>query len=362
VAEVSFEAGLQALRRRRGGRRPHPVGGRRRLPRAPRPHRAAASRPPCGCSPGSRRHLGHGSASASQWSTTSSPRSATCRWCSRATPSTRTSRCSPTSPSRSRPGACPRTSSNPRSRPPRPMLGLGELLERRPGQLSGGQRQRVALARAIVRQPQVFLMDEPLSNLDAKMRTQTRAELVELHQRLRTTFIYVTHDQVEAMTMGTRVAVIESRTRSSRSGRPRRCTPARPTCSWPASSAAPDEHARRHDRRPRTAADAAAPRLRDRAAPELARPLDLPGPRRGGRRGAARAPAMVGDDGLPAGSGSSSRSATNATWCARRTTRHGHRPHPGRRPAPARGIHHPPRHRRRPPPPVRRRHRRPVGR
>ncbi|MFP4513062.1 MAG: ABC transporter ATP-binding protein [Acidimicrobiales bacterium] len=90
------------------------------------------------------------------------------------------------------------------------MLGLDELLDRRPGQLSGGQRQRVALARAIVRHPQVFLMDEPLSNLDAKMRTQTRAELVELHQRLRTTFIYVTHDQVEAMTMGTKVAVMES--------------------------------------------------------------------------------------------------------------------------------------------------------
>jgi multiple sugar transport system ATP-binding protein len=90
------------------------------------------------------------------------------------------------------------------------MLGLADLLNRKPGQLSGGQRQRVALARAIVRHPQVFLMDEPLSNLDAKMRTQTRAELVELHQRLRTTFIYVTHDQVEAMTMGTRVAVLDA--------------------------------------------------------------------------------------------------------------------------------------------------------
>jgi multiple sugar transport system ATP-binding protein len=90
------------------------------------------------------------------------------------------------------------------------MLGLDELLDRKPGQLSGGQRQRVALARAIVRHPKVFLMDEPLSNLDAKMRTQTRAELVELHQRLRTTFIYVTHDQVEAMTMGTKVAVLDA--------------------------------------------------------------------------------------------------------------------------------------------------------
>lgn len=88
------------------------------------------------------------------------------------------------------------------------LLGLGELLERRPGQLSGGQRQRVALARALVRKPAVFLMDEPLSNLDAKTRVQTRAELSDLHATLGATFIYVTHDQVEAMTMGTRIAVM----------------------------------------------------------------------------------------------------------------------------------------------------------
>jgi multiple sugar transport system ATP-binding protein len=88
-------------------------------------------------------------------------------------------------------------------------LGLTALLDRKPRQLSGGQRQRVALARAIVRRPAVFLMDEPLSNLDAKMRTATRAEIVELHERLGTTFVYVTHDQVEAMTMGTRVAVLD---------------------------------------------------------------------------------------------------------------------------------------------------------
>src|SRR5215210_4308681 len=87
-------------------------------------------------------------------------------------------------------------------------LGLTGLLDRKPRQLSGGQRQRVALARAIVRRPAVFLMDEPLSNLDAKMRTSTRAELVELHARLGTTFVYVTHDQVEAMTMANRVAVM----------------------------------------------------------------------------------------------------------------------------------------------------------
>jgi multiple sugar transport system ATP-binding protein len=89
-------------------------------------------------------------------------------------------------------------------------LDLDGLLDRRPAQLSGGQRQRVALARAIVRRPQVFLMDEPLSNLDAKLRVQTRAELIELHRRLATTFVYVTHDQVEAMTMGDRIAIMNS--------------------------------------------------------------------------------------------------------------------------------------------------------
>jgi len=87
-------------------------------------------------------------------------------------------------------------------------LDLTEYLERKPAQLSGGQRQRVALARAIVRRPAVFLMDEPLSNLDAKLRVQTRAELVELQQRLAATVVYVTHDQVEAMTMGHRIAVM----------------------------------------------------------------------------------------------------------------------------------------------------------
>jgi multiple sugar transport system ATP-binding protein len=85
---------------------------------------------------------------------------------------------------------------------------LGKLLDRKPKELSGGQRQRVALGRAIVREPSVFLMDEPLSNLDAKLRVQTRAEIARLHQRLQTTVVYVTHDQVEAMTMGTRIAVM----------------------------------------------------------------------------------------------------------------------------------------------------------
>ncbi|MCC7206608.1 MAG: sn-glycerol-3-phosphate ABC transporter ATP-binding protein UgpC [Anaerolineae bacterium] len=89
-------------------------------------------------------------------------------------------------------------------------LGIEQLLDRKPRQLSGGQRQRVAVGRAIVREPAVFLMDEPLSNLDAKLRVEARAFISRLHQRLGTTFIYVTHDQVEAMTMGTRIAVMNA--------------------------------------------------------------------------------------------------------------------------------------------------------
>jgi multiple sugar transport system ATP-binding protein len=88
------------------------------------------------------------------------------------------------------------------------ILGITQLLDRKPKQMSGGQRQRVALGRAIVRDPAVFLLDEPLSNLDAKLRVQTRAEISKLHQRLETTFIYVTHDQVEALTMADRIAVM----------------------------------------------------------------------------------------------------------------------------------------------------------
>jgi multiple sugar transport system ATP-binding protein len=89
------------------------------------------------------------------------------------------------------------------------VLGIADLLRRRPKELSGGQRQRVALGRAIVRSPSVFLMDEPLSNLDAQLRVQMRAEISKLHQRVATTFIYVTHDQVEAMTMGQRIVVMK---------------------------------------------------------------------------------------------------------------------------------------------------------
>jgi multiple sugar transport system ATP-binding protein len=90
------------------------------------------------------------------------------------------------------------------------ILGLEKLLQRKPKELSGGQRQRVALGRALVRSAQVFLLDEPLSNLDAKLRVATRSEIIKIHQRVQTTFIYVTHDQVEAMTMGTRIAVLNA--------------------------------------------------------------------------------------------------------------------------------------------------------
>ncbi|MEF9839913.1 MAG: ABC transporter ATP-binding protein [Lachnospiraceae bacterium] len=89
------------------------------------------------------------------------------------------------------------------------MLGIQEILNRKPRELSGGQKQRVAMGRAIVRKPKIFLMDEPLSNLDAKLRNQVRQEIVKLYQTLKTTFIYVTHDQVEAMTLGTRVVVLK---------------------------------------------------------------------------------------------------------------------------------------------------------
>src|SRR5690606_1739095 len=90
------------------------------------------------------------------------------------------------------------------------LLDLTEFLDRKPAKLSGGQRQRVAMGRAIVREPQVFCMDEPLSNLDAKLRVQTRTQIAALQRRLGTTTVYVTHDQVEAMTMGDRVAVLKN--------------------------------------------------------------------------------------------------------------------------------------------------------
>ena len=104
---------------------------------------------------------------------------------------------------------CRRTRSTRRVREAASVLGLDDLLKRKPGALSGGQRQRVAMGRAIVREPQAFLMDEPLSNLDAKLRVQMRAEIARIQRDLGVTTIYVTHDQTEAMTMGDRVAVMK---------------------------------------------------------------------------------------------------------------------------------------------------------
>ena len=89
------------------------------------------------------------------------------------------------------------------------MLQINELLDRKPSQLSGGQRQRVAMGRALVRHPKVFLFDEPLSNLDAKLRVEMRREIKKLHKRLKTTIVYVTHDQTEAMSLGTNIAIMD---------------------------------------------------------------------------------------------------------------------------------------------------------
>jgi len=114
------------------------------------------------------------------------------------------------------------------------ILGLEEFLGRKPRALSGGQRQRVAMGRAIVREPQAFLMDEPLSNLDAKLRVQMRAEIAKIQRDLGVTTIYVTHDQTEAMTMGDRVAVIR-KGQLQQVEPPRSCTTTRSTCSWPGS-------------------------------------------------------------------------------------------------------------------------------
>ncbi len=116
------------------------------------------------------------------------------------------------------------------------ILGLANLLDRYPRQLSGGQRQRVAMGRAIVRDPQVFLFDEPLSNLDAKLRVSMRAEIKNLHQRLTTTTVYVTHDQIEAMTMADRIVVMHDG-RVEQVGARSTSTTSRPTSSSRASSA-----------------------------------------------------------------------------------------------------------------------------
>ena len=116
------------------------------------------------------------------------------------------------------------------------ILGITDYLKRKPKALSGGQRQRVAIGRAIVREPKVFLMDEPLSNLDAKLRNQMRAELIKLRQNVDTTFIYVTHDQTEAMTLGDRIVIMRDGL-IMQIGAPRRSLTIRPISSSPASSA-----------------------------------------------------------------------------------------------------------------------------
>ena len=119
----------------------------------------------------------------------------------------------------------------------RAIIGLEQLLDRYPRELSGGQRQRVAMGRAIIRHPKAFLFDEPLSNLDAALRVHMRAEIRKLHDRLGATFVYVTHDQIEAMTMADHV-VVHARRRHRAAGRRRSSsTTARPTASSPASSA-----------------------------------------------------------------------------------------------------------------------------
>jgi multiple sugar transport system ATP-binding protein len=117
------------------------------------------------------------------------------------------------------------------------LLDIAALLDRKPGQLSGGRAQRVALGRALVRQPRAFLMDEPLSNLDARLRTQTRGEIKRLQQEVRTTSVFATHDQVEAMTMGDRIVVMNDG-RLEQVGTPAELYERPATVSWPDSSAA----------------------------------------------------------------------------------------------------------------------------
>ena len=117
------------------------------------------------------------------------------------------------------------------------ILQIGPLLDRKPGALSGGQRQRVAIGRALVREVDVFLFDEPLSNLDAKLRSELRVELKRLHNRLKNTMIYVTHDQIEALTLADRIAIMRGGIIQQLAPR-KRCTTDPSTCSWPASSAA----------------------------------------------------------------------------------------------------------------------------
>ena len=208
MATVTFDHVFKQVRRRDRRIGPQPRDRRRRVHGARRPVGLRQDDQPADDRRARGDHARARSASATGSSTTSPPRTATSRWCSRATRSTRTCRSATTSRSASSCARSPRPRSRSGSTRRPGSSQLEKLLDRKPKELSGGQRQRVALGRAIVREPAVFLMDEPLSNLDAKLRVQTRAEIARLHQRLGTTIVYVTHDQVEAMTMGQRIAVM----------------------------------------------------------------------------------------------------------------------------------------------------------
>jgi multiple sugar transport system ATP-binding protein len=171
-----------------------------------------------------------------RWSTTSTPRTGTSRWCSRTTRSIPTRRSSRTSPSRCRCASSPAEIDR-KVREAAKVLDIVHLLERKPRELSGGQQQRVALGRALVRDPRAFLMDEPLSNLDAKLRVQMRSEIKRFHQDLQRHVIYVTHDQLEAVTMADKMAVMNGGF-LQQYDTPARSSPTRSTPSSPASSAA----------------------------------------------------------------------------------------------------------------------------
>ena len=134
---------------------------------------------------------------------------ATSRWCSRTTLSTRTCPCTTTSPSDFGGSGRPSPTSIAACAKSRPCFASSRSLDRRPADLSGGEQQRVAIARAMIKTPAVFLFDEPLSNLDAKLRNHMRVEIARLHQRLGATTIYVTHDQLEAMTLADRIVLLK---------------------------------------------------------------------------------------------------------------------------------------------------------
>ena len=200
--------------------------------------RAAASPPRCACSPASRTSTRARSASATATSPTSRPKDRDIAMVFQNYAlyphMTVAENMALRAQARAR---CPRTEIDQRVEEAARCSTSSEYLDRKPKALSGGQRQRVAMGRAIVREPQVFLMDEPLSNLDAKLRVQTRTQIAALQRRLGVTTVYVTHDQVEAMTMGDRVAVLKDGVLQQCRHAAARSTTGRPTCSSPGSSA-----------------------------------------------------------------------------------------------------------------------------